>query len=85
MKVPVAVYVVIICLMVQRAVSTLFGDAFSPRQGWLIAGGALAFWISDLILAINRFTRPFRLHRVSLAFYYTGQTLLALSASYFGT
>lgn len=82
-KLPVALYVLIIALMTQRALSTLFGDAFTRTQAWTIAGGALLFLISDVMLAINRFTRPFRYHRISLAFYYGGQLLLALSASYF--
>jgi uncharacterized membrane protein YhhN len=82
-KVPVALYVLIIALMTQRALSTLFGDAFTRTQAWTIAGGALLFLISDVMLAINRFARPFKYHRISLAFYYGGQLLLALSASYF--
>lgn len=83
MKIPVALYVLVICVMVHRALSTLFGDAFTPTQAWLIAVGAFLFWISDLILGVNRFRRPFRYHRISLAFYYGGQLLIALSASFF--
>jgi uncharacterized membrane protein YhhN len=69
--------------MVHRALSTSFGDAFTQTQAWLIGAGAVLFLVSDLILAINRFRRPFKQHRISLAFYYLGQLLLALSASYF--
>lgn len=83
MKGPVVLYVLVICLMVQRAISTLFGDAFSVTQGWLIALGAILFWISDLILGLNRFGRPWKYHRISLVFYFAGQLLIALSASYF--
>jgi alkylglycerol monooxygenase len=82
MKVPVAVYVLIICLMVNRALSTLFGDVFSPAAAWLVAVGAFLFWISDLMLGINRFRRPFAWNRISLAFYFGGQLLIALSAAY---
>ena len=84
MKVPVAVYILIICLMVNRAVSTLFGDVFSPAAAWLVAAGAFLFWISDLMLGINRFRRPFSWNRISLAFYFGGQLLIALSAAYLG-
>jgi uncharacterized membrane protein YhhN len=84
MKVPVAVYILIICLMVNRAVSTLFGDVFSPAAAWLVAAGAFLFWISDLMLGINRFRRPFSWNRISLAFYVGGQLLIALSAAYLG-
>lgn len=84
MKLPVAFYTLIICFMLNRACSTLLGDYFNSRQAWLIFGGALLFFVSDIILALNRFGFPFRYHRISLAFYYSGQLLLALSASYFG-
>jgi uncharacterized membrane protein YhhN len=83
MKIPVALYVLVIGVMVHRAISTLFGETFSVTQGRLIAVGAFLFWVSDLMLGINRFRRPFRSHRISLAFYYAGQLLIALSASFF--
>lgn len=83
-KGPVIGYIAIICLMVNRAVSAFFGTAFTPTQAWLMTVGATLFWISDLMLAVNRFRRPFRAHRLSLAFYYGGQLLIALSPAYFG-
>ncbi len=84
MKVPVIVYIAIICLMVNRATSAFFGTTFSPTQAWLMTIGATLFWISDVILAVNRFRRPFKYHRLSLAFYYGGQLLIALSPAFFG-
>jgi len=81
---PVIGYIAIVCLMVNRAISAFFGTAFTPTQAWLLAAGAVLFLISDLMLAVNRFRRPFRYHRLSLAFYYGGQLLIALSPSYFG-
>lgn len=83
MKGPVLVYVLIICLMVNRAISTFFGDAFSITQAWLITIGAILFMLSDLVLAINRFRHPFKANRLSLFLYYGGQLLIALSPSYF--
>jgi uncharacterized membrane protein YhhN len=74
----------LISFMVHRAVSALWSDAFSPTQAWMLASGAILFWISDLILAIVRFRQPFHHHRLSLAAYYAGQMLIALSASFFG-
>jgi len=82
LRLPVLLYISVICFMVNRAVSSLFGDAFTPTQAWLVGVGAVLFWVSDLMLGINRFRRPFRYHRISLAFYYAGQLLIALSASY---
>jgi uncharacterized membrane protein YhhN len=83
-KGPVIAYIAIICFMVNRAASAFFGSAFAPAQAWLITVGAVLFWVSDLILAINRFRRPFERHHISLAFYYGGQLLIALSPAYFG-
>jgi uncharacterized membrane protein YhhN len=84
MKVPVIAYIVIISLMVSRALSTFASPAFSITQAWMIAGGAILFYISDVILAANRFWKPWKYQRISLAFYYAGQFLIALAASFFG-
>ncbi|MGC9396121.1 MAG: lysoplasmalogenase [Anaerolineae bacterium] len=83
MKIPVIVYLVIISVMVNQALSTFTGSMFSLRQAWMISIGAILFYISDVILAVNRFWKPFRYNRISLAFYYAGQCLIALAASYF--
>jgi uncharacterized membrane protein YhhN len=83
MRAPVILYILFICLMVNRAVSTFFGEAFTTTQAWLITLGAILFWLSDLMLAINRFRHPFRLEATSLFLYYGGQLLIALSPSYF--
>ncbi len=83
MQVPVLVYILVICLMVNRAVSTFFGDTFTTTQAWLLTLGASLFWLSDLVLAINRFRLPFAANRLGLFLYYGGQLLIALSPSYF--
>jgi uncharacterized membrane protein YhhN len=83
MRVPVIFYIVIISLMVNRAISTLFGAVLNPVQAWMVSLGAVLFYISDVILAIGRFANPFKYYRINLAFYYAGQVLIALSASFF--
>jgi uncharacterized membrane protein YhhN len=83
MKGPVLVYILVICLMVHRALSLFFGEAFTPVQAWLASAGAVLFLISDLILAINRFRHPLKKERLGLLAYYAGQLLIALTASYF--
>ena len=83
MQGPVILYTLIICLMVNRAVSAFFGDAFSTTQAWLLSLGAIFFMLSDIVLAVNRFRRPIQMHRLSLFAYYLGQLLIALSPSYF--
>jgi uncharacterized membrane protein YhhN len=82
LKGPVILYMVFICLMVNRAISTFFGTSFTATQSWLVSVGATLFWISDLILAAARFGHPWKYHRISLAFYYSGQLLIALSPSF---
>jgi len=84
MQGPVLFYILVICFMVNRAISTFFGDVFTLTQAWLLSIGATLFWLSDLVLAINRFRHPFRLNRLSLCVYFGGQLLIALSPSYFG-
>lgn len=76
MKIPVIVYILIICLMVNRAVSTRYP---------LVIAGALLFFISDILLASNRFFKKWKYERISLAFYYGGQLFIALSVSSVGS
>jgi uncharacterized membrane protein YhhN len=83
MQGPVMLYILVICLMVNRAISAFFGDAFTTTQAWLLAVGAILFMLSDLILAINRFRYPFEANRFGLFLYYGGQLLIALSPSFF--
>jgi len=83
MKVPVLVYIVVISVMVNRAASTLLSPVFEASQAWMVLVGAILFYISDVILAANRFWKPWKYNRISLAFYYSGQLLIALAASCF--
>jgi uncharacterized membrane protein YhhN len=83
MRGAVIAYMIIISLMVTQAVSTLASPTFAPGQAVMIAVGAVLFFVSDIILAAARFWRPWRYDRISLAFYYGGQLLIALAASYF--
>jgi uncharacterized membrane protein YhhN len=83
LKYPVIVYIVIISFMVSRAFSAFMSPVFSAQQALMLAVGALLFYFSDMVLAANRFWRPWRYHRINLVFYYSGQGLIALAASYF--
>jgi uncharacterized membrane protein YhhN len=83
MQGPVIFYIIVITFMVNRALSTFFGDTFTTAQAWLLSLGAILFWASDLVLAINRFRYPFPTNRLSLYLYYGGQLLIALSPHYF--
>lgn len=83
LKLPVIFYMAIISAMVNRAAAAFVSPDFTREQAWMIAGGALLFYLSDVMLATNRFWKPWPYHRFSLALYYGGQLLIALSASYF--
>jgi uncharacterized membrane protein YhhN len=83
MRIPIIVYIVVISLMVSRSISVLLGAEFGGEQGMMIVAGAVLFYISDIILAASRFWKTWRYHRISLFFYYGGQLLFALMASYF--
>jgi len=83
LRLPVIAYMVVISLMVSRAASTLVSPVFRPGQAVMVTAGAVLFYISDAMLAANRFWKPLEYDRISLAFYYGGQFLIALAASYF--
>lgn len=83
MKIPVIAYIVIISVMVSRAVSTFNSPVFTNKQAWMIIAGAVLFYLSDVILAANKFLKPWKYNRISLSFYYSGQALIALAASCF--
>jgi uncharacterized membrane protein YhhN len=80
MRPQVIVYIVVISLMLSRA-GALCASEFSGAQRLMVFAGALLFYISDIILAAARFWKPWKYNRISLAFYYSGQTLLAFAAS----
>jgi len=83
MQWPVLAYIVTISVMVSRAVSTQSAPAFGAGQAAMVASGAVLFYVSDAILALCRFWKPWRYRRISLVFYYTGQLFIALAASLF--
>ena len=81
MKIPVLCYVLVISFMLNSAVTTFYSDFFNVFQATVITIGAALFYFSDIILAINRFKKPLRYNRFSLAFYYAGQFLIAASTA----
>jgi uncharacterized membrane protein YhhN len=86
MRIPVIAYVVIISLMVDRAVAISIVHPGPAVQPVLIVAGASLFYISDAILAANKFRMGGQMphYRMwNLSTYYSGQLLIALSASFF--
>ena len=83
MRLAVILYFLIISLMVMQATSLLDSAQFHRVQALMVIGGAVLFYVSDVMLAANRFWRPWKYNRTSLAFYYGGQLLIAMSGSGF--
>lgn len=76
LKGPVVAYMIVITLMLAAAVST---DAASPDLR--IPLGALAFYLSDIGVARDRFASPGFVNRlIGLPLYFGGQLLLAWAA-----
>jgi uncharacterized membrane protein YhhN len=78
LRIPVAVYVIVILLMGWLAISG-WQHGVRPGAGFA-AAGALAFIFSDSILALDRFgQKPAYARALVMASYFTAQTLIALS------
>jgi uncharacterized membrane protein YhhN len=80
LRVPVALYSLVLSLMLSSAWATLFRPEWTPlRQGLVIAGASL-FFASDAMLAWDRFVTPSsRLHLLVIVTYHLGQIGLAAS------
>ena len=78
MTVPVILYSIVILMMLWQALER-WGIARS-QSATLAVIGAILFVVSDLILAYNRFVKPFKSARLlNLSTYYCAQWLIALS------
>jgi uncharacterized membrane protein YhhN len=82
MALPVGVYVAVICTMMWRAAARL-GDPASPATGpWLGLAGALAFAVSDTLIAFDRFHAPIPGAALPImVLYWLGQWGIAASAA----
>lgn len=77
MRAPVIVYAVLISLMWFSAMSTLFRPAWQPAMALLCSVGAGLFFISDSLLAENRFVSPLPAADLLVMFtYHLGQILM---------
>jgi len=86
MRLPVILYMAVISIMVQRTLALASVYAGPATQPALMVTGAVLFYLSDVILAVNKFLLAGQMphYRLwNLSAYYTGQLLIALSASFF--
>lgn len=72
-------YLCIISIMMNRALAVAPDNYFTSTQAVRIIAGAVLFYVSDVIVGIARFKNNFKYNRISLALYYTGQSLIAFS------
>lgn len=80
LKGPVVAYIVVITLMLCGAWAVWLRSALKPGLATAILVGALAFYLSDLCVARDRFVKKeFRNRLLGLPLYYLGQFLLAWS------
>jgi uncharacterized membrane protein YhhN len=82
LKIPVLVYVVLLCFFIDRAISTFSSPNFSLTQSILVTAAASMFFIGDLELAYSSFKKPILLY-IGPVTYALSQMLMALSACYF--
>ncbi len=84
--VPVIVYSTVITVMLYAAMTTISNPAWSTASTFLVSVGAFLFYISDLILAWNKFVSPIKNGRMlNIGLYHLGQIgLIAGIISQFG-
>ena len=74
LSVPVIVYGLVISLMLYAAMATMYDPTWTTSAAVLVSAGAFLFYISDLILAWNKFVSPIRNGPIfNIVAYYLGQ------------
>ncbi len=77
MAVPILIYTIAITLMLVSALLSLFKAEWILRAALLVSLGALSFYLSDSLLAWNRFVTPARYGRLpEMIAYHLGQILI---------
>ena len=81
-KIPIMIYGLVMPFMVTRAISTLFGTAFSIISAILVTIGCTMLFLGDIEYGMHRFRKPLKFFLGPIC-YAGGQLLIALSCSYF--
>ena len=84
--IPVIIYSTVITIMLFAAMTTIFDPAWTTGAAFLVSAGAFLFFVSDIILAWNKFVSPIKNgRRLNIAAYHLGQIgLIAGIISQFG-
>ncbi len=82
LRVPILIYTIVISLMMLSALLTLVRTDWQPVHALAVSGGALLFFLSDTILAWNKFVKPLPNGRVmNMITYQLGQLLITVGAA----
>lgn len=77
MRAPIVLYSVVISLMLLSAMMKLSDPAWNAGAALLVSGGAFLFYLSDIILAWNKFVLPIAHGRIyNIGAYHLGQIAL---------
>ena len=77
MRMPIIVYSTVISIMLLSAMMKLMDLTWNANAALLVSGGAFLFYISDIILAWNKFVAPIQYGRIyNIAAYHLGQIML---------
>ncbi len=77
MRMPIIVYSTVISIMLLSAMIKLMDITWNANAALLVSGGAFLFYISDIILAWNKFVAPIQHGRIyNIAAYHLGQIML---------
>jgi len=83
LKIPVLAYTIIITLMVFSAITTFLRLEWSFLSAMSVSIGAILFFLSDTILAWNKFVQPLRFGKlITIINYHLGQILIIIGAVY---
>lgn len=81
LRLPILVYGVVISLMLLSAMLKLNDLTWPAGAALLVAGGAFLFYLSDIVLAWNKFVLPLQNGRIyNIALYHLGQIMLIAGA-----
>lgn len=82
LQTPVLIYTMVISVMLLSAILTLLSNRWFPLHAITVCVGAALFFLSDTILAWNKFVSPIRNGRLmNMSTYHLGQLLIALGAA----
>lgn len=80
--VPVIVYSAVITLMLLSALLTLFRPEWASTPAYLVSFGAFMFYLSDIILAWNRFVAPIKNSRMlNIGAYHLAQIMIIVGVA----